>query len=86
MGILLYYQSKLEEAIAVYQKALQIYPNFLITHNNLGLALFDQDKLKEAKRSPFTKKPCKSTQIMHSLTITWGLLCTSKVSKKRSQN
>ena len=38
----------MEEAIAAYQRALQIDPNFAIAHYNLGSALSDQGKLEQA--------------------------------------
>ncbi|MEH1793140.1 tetratricopeptide repeat protein, partial [Nostoc sp.] len=48
LGSALYAQGKLEEAIAAYQRALQIDPNFALAHNNLGIALKGQGKLEEA--------------------------------------
>jgi tetratricopeptide (TPR) repeat protein len=38
----------LEEAIASFSKALQINPDFAQAHNNLGIALKDQNRLEEA--------------------------------------
>jgi tetratricopeptide (TPR) repeat protein len=39
---------KLDEAIALYQKAIEINPNFSWTYNNLGDAFVKQGKLDEA--------------------------------------
>ncbi len=41
-------QGKLEEAIAAYQKALRLDPNYAIAHYNLGNTLKAQGKLEEA--------------------------------------
>ncbi|AUB39858.1 Tfp pilus assembly protein PilF [Nostoc flagelliforme CCNUN1] len=38
----------MEQAIAAYQEALQIDPNYANAHNNLGLALYGQGKLEQA--------------------------------------
>ena len=41
-------QGKLDEAVAQYQQALALKPDFAEAHNNLGIALRDQGKLDEA--------------------------------------
>ncbi|MGH7993499.1 MAG: tetratricopeptide repeat protein, partial [Limisphaerales bacterium] len=41
-------QGRVEEAVAQYQKALQINPGFAEAHNDLGAALFQQGKVDEA--------------------------------------
>ncbi|MDA9308783.1 tetratricopeptide repeat-containing glycosyltransferase family protein [Amylibacter sp.] len=48
MGTVLQEQSKLEEAIEAYNKALSIKPDFAIAYSNMGNALKDQGKLEEA--------------------------------------
>jgi superkiller protein 3 len=47
-GLDLRKQGKVSEAIAVYQKALEIYPNNALAYVNLGNALSEQGKQKEA--------------------------------------
>ena len=42
MGNSYYKQGNLDQAIAKYQKALQIDPNFAQAHNNLGLVYYNQ--------------------------------------------
>lgn len=41
-------QGKWSEAIAAYQRALQIDPNYVMAHCNLGIALKGQGKFGEA--------------------------------------
>jgi tetratricopeptide (TPR) repeat protein len=41
-------QGKIESAITHYRKAIEIYPNFLMAHNNLGVQLMTLGKLDEA--------------------------------------
>ncbi len=48
MGVALTDQGKPEEAIAAYNKALLIEPDYAEAHNNMGNALRDQGKLEEA--------------------------------------
>jgi tetratricopeptide (TPR) repeat protein len=48
LGLALYDQGKLEEAIACYRQGLRLNPNDADTHYNLGIALHDQGKLEEA--------------------------------------
>ena len=48
MGIVLKEQSKLEEAIEAYTKALSINPDYAEAYNNIGAALQERDKLDEA--------------------------------------
>ena len=48
MGNALQDQGKLDEAIAAYNKALSIKPDYAKAYNNMGLALQDQGKLDEA--------------------------------------
>ncbi|WGV27867.1 serine protease [Halotia branconii] len=43
-----YDQGKLEQAIANYEKAIQLNPKYANAYYNLGIALFDQKKLDEA--------------------------------------
>ncbi len=47
-GLDLRKQGKVSEAIAIYQKALEIYPNNALAYVNLGNALSEQGKLDEA--------------------------------------
>jgi protein O-mannosyl-transferase len=48
LGNALFQEGKVDEAIAQYQKALQINPNYAETCNNLGNALLEQGKVNEA--------------------------------------
>ena len=48
MGVTLKDQGKLDEAIAAYNKALSIKPDYADAYNNMGNALKDQGKLDEA--------------------------------------
>ncbi|MBD2605095.1 tetratricopeptide repeat protein [Scytonema hofmannii FACHB-248] len=48
LGLALYYQNKLDQAIAAYRKAIQLNPNNAAAYNNLGIALGEQKKLDEA--------------------------------------
>ncbi len=48
MGLALYYQGKLDEAIAAYQKAIEIDPDYADAYYNIGIALRKQGKLDEA--------------------------------------
>jgi len=48
LAVALTNRQKLDEAIAHYQKALEIYPASAQTHNNLGLALSDLNRRDEA--------------------------------------
>src|SRR5262249_21196804 len=47
-GDALYDQKKLVEAVAAYQKAIDLKPDFAGAYNNLGIALREQKKLAEA--------------------------------------
>jgi tetratricopeptide (TPR) repeat protein/2-polyprenyl-3-methyl-5-hydroxy-6-metoxy-1,4-benzoquinol methylase len=42
---------RLDEAIALYRQALVLSPEYVGAHNNLGTALFEQEKLDEAEAS-----------------------------------
>ena len=48
MGVTLQEQGKLDEAIAAYNKALSIKPDYADAFNNMGVTLKDQGKLDEA--------------------------------------
>jgi tetratricopeptide (TPR) repeat protein len=48
LGYDLAHQGRTAEAIAHYQKALEINPDFAAAHNNLGTALLNQGRLEEA--------------------------------------
>jgi tetratricopeptide (TPR) repeat protein len=48
LGIALYQQKKLDEAVAAFRKAIQLRPDLATAYNNLGVALADQKKLDEA--------------------------------------
>jgi tetratricopeptide (TPR) repeat protein len=51
IGIRLAEQGRLAEALASFQRALQLQPGLAQTHNNLGIALQDQGRLEEAVAS-----------------------------------
>jgi tetratricopeptide (TPR) repeat protein len=51
IGIRLAQQGRLAEALASFQRALQLQPGLPQTHNNLGIALQDQGRLEEAVAS-----------------------------------
>jgi Tfp pilus assembly protein PilF len=46
LGLTLFQKGQLDEAVAQYQKALEIDPNSLVTHANLGNALFKKRQLR----------------------------------------
>ncbi|MEH2307314.1 tetratricopeptide repeat protein, partial [Nostoc sp.] len=48
LGTALYGQKKLDAAVAAYQKAIQLNPNFSEAYNSLGTALYGQKKLDAA--------------------------------------
>jgi tetratricopeptide (TPR) repeat protein len=48
LGLALFSQGRLAEAMAHYDEALRLKPGYAEAHNNLGLALFSQGKLTEA--------------------------------------
>ena len=48
LGSLLFQQGRMDEAIAQYQKALNIAPDYSEAHNDLGLALFQKGQVGEA--------------------------------------
>jgi Flp pilus assembly protein TadD len=48
LGIALYKQGKVDEAIAHYHESMQITSNYSIAHNSLGAAFLGQGKLREA--------------------------------------
>ena len=48
LGIVLYDQKKLDEAIACFRRVIQLDPKYAYAYNNLGTALYDQKKLDEA--------------------------------------
>ena len=48
LGVVLQEQKSLEEAMACYQKALAIRPDFAAAHNNLGNVFREQKKTAEA--------------------------------------
>ena len=48
MGNSYYKKGKLDQAIAKYQKALEIDPNFVAAHNDLGMVYFKQGNLDQA--------------------------------------
>ena len=48
LGIVLYRQGRIDEAIAHYRRALEIRPDFAETHNDLGLALARKGQVDEA--------------------------------------
>ncbi|BAY79561.1 TPR repeat-containing protein (plasmid) [Nostoc linckia NIES-25] len=48
LGIALSYQKKLDKAVAAYEKAIQLNPNYADAYNNLGIALSYQKKLDKA--------------------------------------
>ncbi|MCE0497749.1 MAG: tetratricopeptide repeat protein, partial [Methylacidiphilales bacterium] len=48
LGLILFQKGRGDEAIAHYQKALEINPNYAEAHNNLGNALFQKGQVDEA--------------------------------------
>jgi serine/threonine protein kinase/tetratricopeptide (TPR) repeat protein len=48
LGSALFYQQKVDEAIAAYHKAIELDPKHAPAHDNLGVVLCDQQKLDEA--------------------------------------
>jgi tetratricopeptide (TPR) repeat protein len=48
LGHALFQKGQVEEAMALYEKAVEINPRFAKAHNNLGLALFQQGEIDEA--------------------------------------
>ena len=48
LGIALFSQGKLTEAIEEYRQAIHLQPDLAVGHNNLGFALSEQGKLAEA--------------------------------------
>ena len=51
LGIALYHQGQLAEAVESYRRAIELNPNYAPTYNNLGLALKDQGNLPEAEQA-----------------------------------
>jgi tetratricopeptide (TPR) repeat protein len=47
-GNALFQKGQVDDAIAQYQKAVEINPNYVQAHYNLGLALFQKGQLDEA--------------------------------------
>jgi protein O-mannosyl-transferase len=48
LGVVLFQKGRVDEAVAQYQKALEINPNYVAAHYNLGNALFQKGQLDEA--------------------------------------
>jgi protein O-mannosyl-transferase len=48
LGVVLFQKGQVDEAVAQYQKALEINPNYVAAHYNLGNALFQKGQLEEA--------------------------------------
>jgi len=48
LGVVLFQKGQVDDAVAQYQKALEIYPNYVAAHYNLGNALFQKWQLDEA--------------------------------------
>jgi tetratricopeptide (TPR) repeat protein len=48
LGNVLYRQKKLDEAVAAYNKAIALRPDYALAHHNLGIALAEQKKLDGA--------------------------------------
>ena len=51
IGVALFDQGRLEEAMASYREALRLKPDYALAHNNLGIALKTQGRLEEATAS-----------------------------------
>ena len=48
LGLALFQKGQVDDAVAQYQKALEIDPNSFVTHSNLGLVLFQKGEPDEA--------------------------------------
>jgi tetratricopeptide (TPR) repeat protein len=48
LGLVLYEQHRVDEAIAQYVEAIRVKPDFVEVYNNLGLALYNQGRIDEA--------------------------------------
>lgn len=48
LGSALYQRAAVADAIAAYEKALQIHPNYADAHNNLGVVFYEQGRLADA--------------------------------------
>jgi protein O-mannosyl-transferase len=48
LGVVLFQKGRVDDAVAQYQKALEINPNYVAAHYNLGNALFQKGQLDEA--------------------------------------
>ena len=64
---------RLPEAIAHYEQALRIKPDYAEAHNNLGIALAGWAGCR--RRSSTTSRRCGSSPITPRRTTTWGMLC-----------
>ena len=48
LGVVLFEKGRVDEAVAQYEKALEIYPNYVAAHYNLGNALLQKGQLDQA--------------------------------------
>ena len=66
LGLALFQKGRVDDAIAQYQKAVEIYPNYLAAHYNLGNALLQKGQLD--RPWPNTKRRWKSIRTMRQPT------------------
>ena len=78
MGLALFEQGKLDEALEAFNKALAIKPDYSDVYNNQGIILQRQDKLDQALES-YKKALLLSLIMLKHITI-WDLLYSSKLS------
>ena len=81
MGNALKAQSKPDEAIAAYNKALSIKPDYAEAYYNIGVTLKEQGKLDEA--IAVYNKALSISLVMLMRITTWALLSKSKASWTR---
>ena len=76
LGNALLRKGSVGEAIVNFRKALRINPDYAEAHYNLGNALVK--RAMRTKRSPISKRRCKSIPITRKPTITWATRCSKR--------